>query len=134
MACFSCNTIVLRTPAGILKIFEFVRFFVNFFPTFLNTWDFQQVLVFICLMLARFGNDGNIMRFAKNDFGSDLTFLGIGTLVGYAIIVPSILATYLMGANLTFLVRKTPNTLTLDKNPYFFRNSSLILWVEFFSW
>lgn len=134
MACFSCNTIVLRTPAGILKIFEFVRFFVNFFPTFLNTWDFQQVLVFICLMLARFGNDGNIMRFAKNDFGSDLTFLGIGTLVGYAIIVPSILATYLMGANLTFLVRKTPNTLTLDKNPYSFRNYSLILWVEFFSW
>ena len=66
-------------------------------------------------MLARFGNDGNIMRFAKNDFGSDLTFLGIGTLVGYAIIVPSILATYLMGANLTFLVRKTPKKLTLDR-------------------
>ena len=115
MACFSCNTIVLRTPAGILKIFEFVRFFVNFFPTFYKTLDFQQVLVFICLMLARFGNDGNIMRFAKNDFGSDLTFLGIGTLVGYAIIVPSILATYLMGANLTFLVRKTPKKLTLDR-------------------
>eukprot|EP00093_Oithona_nana_P006239 06239.XXX_25198_26442_1 [CDS] Oithona nana genome sequencing. len=80
----TCNTIVLRTPAGILKIFEFV-------------------LVFICLMLARFGNDGDIMRFARNSFGSDLTFMGIGTLVGYAIIVPSILCTYLMGANLTFL-------------------------------
>ena len=115
MACFSCNTIVLRTPAGILKIFEFVRFFVDFFSYFLKVLDFQQVLVFICLMLARFGNDGNIMRFAKNDFGSDLTFLGIGTLVGYAIIVPSILATYLMGANLTFLVRKTPKKLTLDR-------------------
>ena len=56
-------------------------------------------------MLARFGNDGNIMRLARSsEFGSDLTFLGIGTLVGYAIIVPSILCTYLMGANLTILV------------------------------
>ena len=55
-------------------------------------------------MLARFGNNGGIMRFANGDLGNDLTFLGIGTVVGYAIIVPSILGTYLMGANLTFLV------------------------------
>merc|ERR1712018_683928 len=50
-------------------------------------------------MLARFGRDGNVMTFGN----IDLRFVGIGTLVGYAIIVPSILCTYLMGANLTFL-------------------------------
>ena len=55
----------------------------------------------ICLMLARFGADrGNILNFGDGD----LKFLGIGTMVGYAIIVPAILCTYLMGANLTFLV------------------------------
>merc|ERR1712088_8949 len=75
------NTVVLRTPAGILKIFEFV-------------------IVIICLMLARFGGpQGNILNFADDH----LKFLGIGTMVGYAIIVPAILCTYLMGANLTFL-------------------------------
>merc|ERR1712038_1936085 len=50
-------------------------------------------------MLARFGNDGNVLN--MGDY--NMKFLGIGTVVGYAIIVPSILCTYLMGANLTFL-------------------------------
>jgi len=75
------NTIVLRTPAGILKIFEFV-------------------VVIICLMLARFGGDnGTILHFGTDD----QKFLGIGCMVGYAIIVPAILGTYLMGATHTFL-------------------------------
>ena len=34
----------------------------------------------------------------------DMTFLGIGLVVGYAIIVPAIILTYLIGANMTFLV------------------------------
>ena len=51
-------------------------------------------------MLARFGNDGHILNFGTYDH----KFVGIGTIVGYAIIVPAILCTYLMGANLTFLV------------------------------
>ena len=78
---FTFNTVVLRTPTGILKIFEFI-------------------FVFICLMLARFGSDGYILNFGTDDH----KFLGIGTMVGYAIIVPAILCTYLIGANLTFLV------------------------------
>jgi len=42
------NTVVLRTPAGILKIFEFV-------------------IVIICLMLARFGGpQGNILNFGDD--------------------------------------------------------------------
>jgi len=91
MGCWSCcgftccgfnmNTIVLRTPAGILKIFEFI-------------------VVLICLMLARFGGDDS----RPLHFGTDdQKFLGIGCMVGYAIIVPAILGTYLMGATHTFL-------------------------------
>lgn len=51
-------------------------------------------------MLARFGNDGYILNFGSEQ----LKFLGIGAIVGYSIIVPAILCTYLIGANLTFLV------------------------------
>jgi len=92
MGCWSCcgftccngynmNTIVLRTPAGILKIFEFV-------------------VVLICLMLARFGGvDSHPLHFGTDNE----KFLGIGCMVGYAIIVPAILGTYLMGATHTFL-------------------------------
>ena len=58
-----------------------------------------------CLLITRFGGDaygGSILRFGSND----MLFIGIGTVVGYAIIVPAILCTYLIGAfNLTFLVR-----------------------------
>lgn len=71
----------------------------------LSAFEFQ-ILVLICLLLARFGSkSGNILFFG----GVDHTFLGIGTVVGYAIIVPAILVTYLLGANLTFLVRSTNN-------------------------
>jgi hypothetical protein len=52
-------------------------------------------------MLARFGHDGGLLDFGSTGYD----FLGIGTIVGFAIIVPAILCTYLMGANLTFLVR-----------------------------
>ena len=51
-------------------------------------------------MLARFGNDGDVIN--MGDY--NMKFVIIGTVVGYAIIVPAILCTYLMGANLTFLV------------------------------
>ena len=51
-------------------------------------------------MLARFGADGSILHFGDDNH----KFLGIGCMVGYAIIVPAVLCTYLMGASLTFLV------------------------------
>ena len=54
-------------------------------------------------MLARFGDNGRILNFGTDDH----KFVGIGTMVGYAIIVPAILCTYLIGANLTFLVSNT---------------------------
>ena len=54
-------------------------------------------------MLARFGGHGeSILNFGDQNH----KFMGIGTIVGYAIIVPAILCTYLMGATLTFLVKK----------------------------
>ena len=43
-------------------------------------------------MLARFGNDGNVLN--MGDY--NMKFVVIGTVVGYAIIVPAILCTYLM--------------------------------------
>merc|ERR1711893_60967 len=77
---FTCNTVILRTPTGILKICEII-------------------VVLICLLLARFGRDGQIFHFGTNN----THFLGVGTCVGYAIIVPAVLFTYLLGSNLTFL-------------------------------
>ena len=50
-------------------------------------------------MICRFGNDGH-----RKTWGSDDDdFLGQGTTVGYAIIVPAVLITYLLGANLSIL-------------------------------
>ena len=80
---FTLNTSVLRTPTGILKVVEIV-------------------LVLIVLMVARFSHHGKDM----NMFGpgnADNSFLGQGISVGYAIIVPSVLVTYLLGANLSIL-------------------------------
>jgi len=78
---FTLNTSILRTPTGILKILEII-------------------FVFVVLMLARFGGDRGTIK----HFGSvDDDFLGIGTCVGYAIIVPAVLITYLMGSNLSIL-------------------------------
>jgi len=77
---FTVNTQILKTPTGLLKILEIV-------------------LVFICLLLARFGGDSNLKHFG----GIDNDFLGIGTVVGYAIIVPAVLISYLIGSNLSIL-------------------------------
>lgn len=60
-----------------------------------------QILVLVCLLMARFGRDGHIFQFGSNN----THFMGVGTCVGYAIIVPAVLCTYLLGSNLTFLVR-----------------------------
>merc|ERR1711915_613014 len=77
---FTLNTHILRSPTGILKILEIV-------------------LVLVILMICRFGNDGH-----RKTWGSDDDdFLGQGTTVGYAIIVPAVLLTYLLGANLSIL-------------------------------
>jgi len=78
---FTINTSILKTPTGLLKILEIV-------------------LVFIVLMIARFGGPkGSPISFG----GYDDNFLGQGTVVGYAIIVPAVLLTYLMGSNLSIL-------------------------------
>jgi hypothetical protein len=47
------------------------------------------------------GRDGHPMTFGSENN----EFLGKGVVVGYAIIVPAILFTYLLGANLTILVK-----------------------------
>eukprot|EP00088_Acartia_fossae_P039424 TRINITY_DN41042_c0_g1_i1.p1 TRINITY_DN41042_c0_g1~~TRINITY_DN41042_c0_g1_i1.p1 ORF type:complete len:158 (-),score=33.62 TRINITY_DN41042_c0_g1_i1:175-621(-) len=77
---FTVNTSILKTSTGILKILEII-------------------LVLICLMLARFGHDSRGVPFGWQD--ND--FLGKGTVVGYAIIVPAVLITYLIGSNLSIL-------------------------------
>ena len=64
-------------------------------------------------MITRFGGDYGFLLFPDHD----LTFLGIGIVVGYAIIVPSIICTYLIGAfNLTFLVIKKKQFIYLTAN------------------
>ena len=42
-------------------------------------------------------------------------FLAYGTLVGFAIIVPAILFTYLLGANLTILARDLLNVVPMNR-------------------
>lgn len=99
------NTVILRTPTGLLKILELV-------------------LVLICLLLSRFGHKGDPLDFGN----SDHDYLGIGIVVGYSIIVPSVFFTYLLGANLTFLelfinliggvLFITSGALTIQNNQY----------------
>ena len=75
------NTGWFRTVPGILKILE-------------------CILVLIVLLMARFGGDWNsYLSFG----GPSATFLGIGASVGYAIIVPAIVLTYLLGASPSIL-------------------------------
>ena len=75
------NTGFLRTVPGILKLLE-------------------CALVLIVLLIARFGgDDGIMMHWSSNNN----TFLGIGTCVGYAIIVPAIILTYLLGSSPSIL-------------------------------
>ena len=73
---FSLNTGFLRTILGIMKMIE-------------------CALIFIVLLIARFGgnNKGMVSWSSEN-----AKFLGIGSSVGYAIIVPAIILTYLLGA------------------------------------
>ena len=93
---FTLNTSILRTPTGILKILEIV-WPVCVIDSLVIV--LLQVLVLIVLMICRFGNDGH-----RKTWGSDDDdFLGQGTTVGYAIIVPAVLITYLLGANLSIL-------------------------------
>ena len=70
------NTGFLKTIPGILKILEFI-------------------LVLVVLLIARFGVDDDQVRWGHR---SDLEFLGIGASVGYAIIIPAIILTYLLGS------------------------------------
>ena len=59
----------------------------------------QAVLVTIVL-LARYGNDG-----LRLQFGVDNTdFLGVGTSLGLALIVPLILLAYILGGSLFVMV------------------------------
>ena len=74
------NTGWFRTVPGILKILE-------------------CILVMIVLLMARFGGDYSYLSFG----GPNATFLGIGASVGYAIIVPAIVLTYLLGASPSIL-------------------------------
>lgn len=80
--CCNLNFLYLKTPSGFLKILELI-------------------FVMICLLLARYGTENGYRIFGNGS--DDMTFLGIGLLVGYAIIVPAIIMTYLIGANMTFL-------------------------------
>ena len=58
-----------------------------------------QVLVMVCLLLLRFGGDNRYSSIYKiGDEGDH--FLAVGVVVGYAIIVPSVLVCYLLGASI----------------------------------
>ena len=70
------RTTFFRTVPGILKIIEFI-------------------LVLIVLFVARFGGKhGYPIGWGSNS----AAYLGIGCCVGFAIIVPAIIVTYLLGA------------------------------------
>ncbi|TRY67493.1 hypothetical protein TCAL_03750 [Tigriopus californicus] len=77
---FTFNTWILKTPTGLLKILEIV-------------------FIILCLIFCRFGDEGYPFKIGAEG----AHFLAVGTYVGYAIIVPAILVTYLLGANLTIL-------------------------------
>ena len=59
-----------------------------------------QVLILILLLIIRFGGSKHhaLILGSVND-----SFLGQGTVVGYAIIVPAVLITYLLGGNVSIL-------------------------------
>ena len=69
------NTGFLKTIPGLFKIVEFV-------------------LVITVLLIARLGIDRQIVAWG----GLDVQYLGIGCCVGFAIIIPAILLTYLLGS------------------------------------
>ena len=69
-------------------------------------------MVLICLLMCRFGGR-DMYPLAIGDNNDN--FLAYGTLVGFAIIVPAILFTYLLGANLTILARDLLNVVALSR-------------------
>ena len=72
------NTGFLGTIPGRLKIVEFI-------------------LVLVVLLISWLGIDGSELTWGYDR--SDVKFIGIGSVVGYAIIIPSIVLTYLLGAS-----------------------------------
>ena len=72
----------LRTITGILKVIE-------------------MCIVLVILLIARFGGDYGVIAWCPTSVS--LVYLGIGSTVGFAIIVPAILLTYLLGANPSIL-------------------------------
>ena len=78
MTLLELNVRFFRSVPGVLKLSE-------------------CVLVFILLMVARFGNDGNQVAWGNED----KQFLGIGSSVGYTIIVSTLIVSYVLGATTT---------------------------------
>ena len=79
------NTSFIKTVPGILKLAEFV-------------------LDLILLFVARFGGHQDGHTTYIQPWGQlDATFTGIGCCVGYAIIIPSIILSYLLGAQPSIL-------------------------------
>ena len=74
------NTEFIKTVPGILKVAELL-------------------MVLIILFIARFGSSGNIIDWG----GPNATFLGVGTSVGFSIIIPVIILTYILGATVSTL-------------------------------
>merc|ERR1711936_1571360 len=75
------NTAFLKTINGILKLSELV-------------------LIYILMIILRFGGS---RHFALTLGSVNDNFLGQGTVVGYGIIVPAVLVTYLLGGNVSIL-------------------------------
>ena len=76
------NTGFLRTVTGVFKVIE-------------------MCLVLVLLMITRFGGDDGIL--VDWCISYSVMYLGIGSTVGFAIIVPAIILTYLLGANSSIL-------------------------------
>ena len=103
------NIDVLRTPHGLLKLAEMVR--IHSFSIFelvklINCHIIFKVLVFICLTLMRCRGQSKFLGLqASSGINEDLSFLGIGICVGYAIIVPSTICSYIVSKyEVTFMV------------------------------
>lgn len=99
------NTSFLRTVPGLLKIVEFV-------------------LVLVVLLIARFGVDDEKVYWGNRDY----EFLGIGASVGFAIIVPAIILTYLLGAHpniLEFIINLVGGVLFISMGATIIENGRL---------
>ena len=65
-----------------------------------------QALLVTIVLLAAFGNDGLRLTFGVEDF------LGVGTSLGLAMVVPLILIAYVFGASLFVMVSASSNRRT----------------------